>query len=47
MAADDMSNKEIAHALFVTPKTVESHLGASIASLTSVPVESSPQHSPP
>ena len=27
MAADDMSNKEIAQALFVTVKTVEQHLG--------------------
>ena len=27
MAAEDMSNKEIAQALFVTVKTVEQHLG--------------------
>ena len=27
MAADDLSNKEIAQALFVTVKTVETHLG--------------------
>jgi DNA-binding NarL/FixJ family response regulator len=27
MAADEMSNKEIAQALFVTVKTVEQHLG--------------------
>jgi DNA-binding CsgD family transcriptional regulator len=27
MAIDGMSNREIAQALFVTPKTVENHLG--------------------
>ena len=27
MAAEDLSNKEIAQALFVTVKTVEQHLG--------------------
>jgi DNA-binding CsgD family transcriptional regulator len=27
MAVDGLSNREIAQALFVTPKTVENHLG--------------------
>ncbi len=33
MAADGSSNREIAQALFVTPKTVETHLGNTYAKL--------------
>lgn len=33
MAIDGMSNREIAQALFVTPKTIEKHLGNAYAKL--------------
>jgi DNA-binding CsgD family transcriptional regulator len=33
MAADGMTNKAIAQALFVTPRTVDAHLGSSYRKL--------------
>jgi len=47
MAAEDLSNKEIAQALFVTVKPSSSTSAAPTASLTSAPVDSSTQRSEP